>query len=61
MSADDTACIKHEWKFQQLGGAPDVADSYEWVRYCVRCGAEDDCGCGQCSIARLSLEQIKVK
>lgn len=36
---DDTPC-QHQWKSQQLGGPPDMAESYEWVTYCKLCGAE---------------------
>ena len=31
----------HVWTGQQMGGPPDVADSYEWVEYCEKCGLEN--------------------
>lgn len=43
---DETPCAcpclpgQHTWKSQQLGGPPDVEDSYEWVTYCTVCGYE---------------------
>ncbi len=30
----------HEWTGKQLGGPPDMAESYEWVGYCKHCGLE---------------------
>lgn len=34
--------MRHAWKSQRSGGAPDMAESYEWVTYCTQCGAELD-------------------
>lgn len=33
---------RHKWKTQRAGGPPDVADSYEMVTYCDKCGTELD-------------------
>lgn len=35
--------MEHKWTGMQLGGRPDEATSYEWIRYCSVCGMEDTC------------------
>lgn len=30
----------HVWTGKQMGGPPDMAESYEWVGYCDVCGIE---------------------
>jgi hypothetical protein len=36
----DKKTCHHHWKRQRLGGSPDMAESYEVVEFCVRCGDE---------------------
>lgn len=39
---DDGPCPpgQHHWVGRQMGGSPDMVESYEWVAYCDVCGAE---------------------
>ncbi len=48
----------HKWVGRQMGGNPANAESYEWVRYCDYCGAEDTCeeGIPECPVTRESLK-----
>jgi hypothetical protein len=32
---------QHRWVGKQMGGSPDMAESYEWVEYCDICGVEN--------------------
>ena len=32
---------RHQWTGRQMGGPPDMAESYEWVEYCKVCGVEN--------------------